>query len=150
MIEFQRAAHRDYSKADFNTDELDFARAIDRVKGVIWTRNPANESQGLGIPLPKKVGDSSTFYPDFLIWKKDVCWAVDTTGRHLLDEKIRGKLVELGTPRIALAVRGTVDLGSGSREGKEGWSLVIGRPNLKPVVEHSDDLDSLVKLLFSE
>jgi type III restriction enzyme len=149
MIGFQRGAHTEYSKTDFNQDELAFARAIDRLKSVVWTRNPPNESQGFGIPLPKKVGDSSTFYPDFLIWRKDVCWAVDTTGRHLLDEKVRGKLVELETPRIALVVRGTVDLGSGSREGKEGWSLVLGRPNLKPIVEHSDELDSLVRLLFA-
>lgn len=149
MIDFERAAHARYSKADFNTDELAFARTIDRVKGVIWVRNPTTESQGFGIPLPKKVGDSSTFYPDFLIWKKDVCWAVDTTGRHLLDEKVRGKLVALETPRMALVVRGTVDLGTGSREGKEGWSLVVGRPNLKPIVEQSDDLDSLVKQLFA-
>ncbi|HLI60768.1 MAG TPA: hypothetical protein VKV21_13995 [Solirubrobacteraceae bacterium] len=150
MLDFDRAAHAQYSKADFNSDELVFARTIDRIKGVTWVRNPATESQGFGIPLPKKVGDSSTFYPDFLIWKKDVCWAVDTTGRHLLDEKVRGKLVALETPRMALVVRGRVDLGTGSREGKEGWSLVVGRPNLKPIVEHSDDLDVLVSMLLTE
>ena len=148
MIPFDRAAHDRYSKTDFNQDELTFVRAIDRIKGIVWTRNPTTDAQGFGIPLPKKVGDSSTFYPDFLIWKKNVCWAVDTTGRHLLDEKIRGKLVVLETPRMALIVRGTVDLDGGSREGKEGWSLVLGRPNLKPIVEHSDDLDILVKRLF--
>ncbi len=150
MIPFDHAAHDRYSKTDFNQDELDFVRAIDRIKGVVWTRNPTTDAQGFGIPLPKKVGDSSTFYPDFLIWKKNVCWAVDTTGRHLLDEKIRGKLVVLETPRMALIVRGTVDLDNGSREGKEGWSLVLGRPNLKPIVEHSDDLDILVKRLFEQ
>ncbi len=150
MHDFDRAAHAQYSKADFNQDELAFARTIDRIKGIVWTRNPTTDAQGFGIPLPKKVGDSSTFYPDFLIWKKDACWAVDTTGRHLLDEKVRGKLVALETPRMALVVRGTVDLGSGSREGKEGWSLVLGRPNLKPIVEHSDDLDILIKLLFEQ
>jgi type III restriction enzyme len=149
MIDFQRAAHKKYSKADFNQDELAFARTIDRIKGLIWTRNPATESQGFGIPLPKKVGDSSTFYPDFLIWYENACWAIDTTGRHLLDEKVRGKLVALETPRMALVVRGAVDLGSGAREGKEGWSLVLGRPNLRPIVEHRDDLDTLVVQLLS-
>ncbi len=149
MIPFDHAAHAEYSKADFNADELAFARSIDRVKGIVWYRNPSNESQGFGIPLPKKVGDSATFYPDFLIWKKDVCWAVDTTGRHLLDEKVRGKLVALETPRLALVVRGAVDLGTGSREGKDGWSLVIGRATQKPIVEHSDDLDVLVKQLLA-
>lgn len=150
MIDFAHAAHTCYSKADFNTDELAFVRALDRFKGVVWTRNPTTESQGYGIPLPKKVGDSSTFYPDFLIWKKDVCWAIDTTGRHLLDEKVRGKLVALEKPRMALVVRGRIDLGSGSREGKDGWSLVLGRSNLKPIVEHSDDLDALVQLIFEQ
>jgi type III restriction enzyme len=149
MVDFERSAHPRYSRSDFNTDELAFARAVDRRKGVVWARNPATSNQGYGIPLPKKVGDSSTFYPDFLIWLKDTCWAVDTTGRHLLDEKVRGKLVALENPRMALVVRGTVDLGTGSREGKDGWSLVLGRPNLKPVVEHGDDLDTLVGLLLA-
>lgn len=148
MVPFERAAHVEYSRNDFNKDEAPFARAIDRVKGVTWVRNPTTESQGYGIPLPKKVGDSSTFYPDFLIWKKGVCRAVDTTGRHLLDAKVRGKLFALETPKLALVVRGTVDLGSGSREGKEGWSLVLPRPNLSPLVEPSDDLDPLVAMLL--
>ncbi len=148
MYEFDRAAHKRYSKADFNRDEREFAETIDRVAGVIWVRNPTTDSQGFGIPLPKKVRDSATFYPDFLVWKDDLCWALDTTGRHLLDEKVRGKLVELGTPKTALVVRGRVDLGSGSREGKEGWSSVVARPQLGPVVDHSDDLDSLVRGLL--
>jgi hypothetical protein len=53
---------------------------------------------------------------------------------------MRGKLIALGTPRLALVVRGEVDLGSGAREGKSGWTLVVARPNLKPRLEHSDDL----------
>lgn len=149
MVDFQRAAHAQYAKADFNQDELAFARAVDRIKGVVWCRNPATANAGFGVPLPKKVGDSATFYPDFLVWLKDVCWAIDTTGRHLLDEKIRGKLIQLKTPQIALVVRGTVDLKSGSREGKEGWSLVIGRPNLPPVLEYADDLGALLGHLDS-
>ena len=144
LIAFDRAAHASYSRGDFNTDELAFARALDRSSGVTWMRNPVTANHGYGIPLPKKVGDSSTFYPDFLVWSRGVCWALDTTGRHLLDEKVRGKLVALGEPRMALVVRGTVDLGTGSREHKEGWSAVIGRANLKPIVERSDDLESLV------
>jgi type III restriction enzyme len=150
MVDFERAAHARYSRNDFNTDELAFARALDRIQDVLWLRNPPTANQGFGIPLPKKVGDSSTFYPDFLAWFGETCWAIDTTGRHLLDEKVRGKLVGLGVPRMALVVRGEVDLGSGSREGKQGWSVVIGRPNLKPIVEHSDDLEELLSKLRSE
>jgi type III restriction enzyme len=149
MIDFDRAAHACYSASDFNNDERPFARALDRVAGVVWTRNATSAASGYGIPLPKKVGDSSTFYPDFIAAKKGVIWAIDTTGRHLLDEKVRGKLISLGTPRLALVVRGEVDLESSARAGKDGWSLVVARPNLKPLLEHSDDLDGLLKVLFA-
>jgi hypothetical protein len=44
-------------------------------------------------------------------------------------------------------VRGTVDLGSGSRKGKDGWSLVLPREHLQPIVEHGDDLDALLRHL---
>lgn len=63
---------------------------------------------------------------------------------------MRGKLITLGLPKMALVVRGRVDLGTGSREGKEGWSAVIGRPSLKPLVQHSEDLGALLALLFHE
>ncbi|MFZ0710749.1 MAG: hypothetical protein WAM53_11970 [Terrimicrobiaceae bacterium] len=149
MVDFSRAAHAEYSRADFNKDEMEFARAIDRIKGVIWTRNPPTSNQGFGIPLPTKVGDSSTFYPDFLLWGKEECWAVDTTGRHLLDAKVRGKLIALENPKMALVTRGTVDLDRGSREGKDGYSLLVGRPNLKPIIEHAEDLDAVMGVLFA-
>jgi len=32
MIDFDRAAHTQYAKADFNADELAFARTIDRIQ----------------------------------------------------------------------------------------------------------------------
>ena len=103
LISFARAAHAEYSRSEFNKDEAPFAQAVDRVKGATWVRNPTTPGQGYGIPLPKKVGDSLAFYPDFLIWKKGVCWAVDTTGRHLLDAKVRGKLFALEAPKLALS-----------------------------------------------
>jgi len=148
MISFTRAAHAEYSRDDFNKDEAPFAHAIDRVRGVTWARNPTTGSQGYGVPLPKKVGDSITFYPDFLIWKQGVCWAVDTTGRHLLDAKVRGKLFALESPKMALVVRGVVDLSRVSAEGNDGWSLVLPRTAMEPRVEHSNDLDTLVTVLF--
>src|SRR6185437_3841286 len=39
MYDFDHAAHRSYSRADLNNDEYEFARAIDRVPGVVWLRN---------------------------------------------------------------------------------------------------------------
>lgn len=148
MIPFARAAHASYSRNDFNKDETPFASAIDRVKGITWVRNPTTGSQGYGVPLPRKVGDSLTFYPDFLIWRKAECWAVDTTGHHLLDAKVRGKLFALGSPKMALVVRGIVDLSRDATDGREGWSLVLPRTAMEPRVEHSDDLDALVAVMF--
>jgi type III restriction enzyme len=150
LLDFEHAAHPQYAAADFNKDELAFARELDRQRDLIWARNSATAALGFGIPLPTKVRDSATFYPDFLVWIGEICWAIDTTGRHLLDEKVRGKLITLGLPKMALVVRGRVDLGTGSREGKEGWSAVVGRPSLKPLVQHSDDLGALLGLLFHE
>ncbi len=133
MLDFDRAAHARYSKADFNTDELAFARAFDRVKGVIWARNPTTERQGYGIPLPKKVGDSSTFYPDFLIWKKSVCWSVDTTGRHLLDEKVRGKLVALESPVWPLwSTVGSILARARAKPRRAGALSWVGRTSSRP------------------
>jgi type III restriction enzyme len=59
MVTFKRAAHAAYSRNEFNRDEAPFAQAVDRVKGVVWVRNPTSPSQGYGIPLPRKVGDSA-------------------------------------------------------------------------------------------
>jgi len=73
---------------------------------------------------------------------------VDTTGHHLLDAKVRGKLFALKSPKMALVVRGTVDLSRGLADGKEGWSLVLPRTAMEPRVEHSDDLHALVAMMF--
>ena len=40
-------------------------------------------------------------------------------------------------------MRSTVNLGSGSRMGKEGWRVVLPREHLPSIVEHNDDLDAL-------
>lgn len=74
---------------------------------------------------------------------------VDGTARRgggLRDRRTDGRVDTFRAGRRA----GGSDLGSGSRAGKDGWSLVLGRPNLKPIVEHSDDLDAIVAQLLSE
>ncbi len=119
MYDFVKAAHEKYSKKDLNNDEREFAQAIDRVPGLLWSRNPTTAAQGYGIPLPQKgrgLLERSTPTSDLL--KGGECWAVDTTGRHLLDTKVRGKLIDLGRPMMALVVRGEVDLGERRKEGQ--------------------------------
>ncbi|WNG25603.1 hypothetical protein F0U62_17440 [Cystobacter fuscus] len=146
-IAFRNAAHPEYSKGDFNADELVVAQALDQFDDGIWVRNPSSPEIGYGIPLPAKVGDSLTFFPDFIWWIRGGCWGLDPTGRHLLDEKIRGKLQSLPSPRLALIVRGDIDLQAGVRSGGDGWTMVIARPNLKPLLIRKEEISELLKEL---
>jgi type III restriction enzyme len=148
MLSFTRAAHVQYSTLDLNLDEREFAHALDNIGVGVWARNPPTSSAGFGIPLPAKVDDSSRFFPDFLWWINDaVCWALDTTGRHLLNAKVRGKLIALDHPRVALVVRGRVELENNVHTTDNGWSLIRARRYLAATSEQFDDLQSLLRRL---
>ncbi len=92
MVKFKNALHSGYS--DLNTLELAFAKALDKT-GLTWCRNPSRS--GYGIPLIS-IGSTKSFYPDFLVWKKNNVFAVDTTGGHLLGEKTGRKLLTIAPP----------------------------------------------------
>jgi type III restriction enzyme len=57
-----------------------------------WYRNPSRS--GYNIPLIS-VGPTRNFYPDFLVWKDEDVFAVDTTGGHLLKDKTGRKLLSI-------------------------------------------------------
>jgi type III restriction enzyme len=128
-------------------DELLLAEALDRDGRGVWARNPPTPHLGFSVPLPTKVGESKSFYPDFLWWVDDICWAIDPTGRHLLEEKIRGKLVAMMSPRVALAARGKINLKTGAQESPDGWTLVIARAGLSPLVEYADELGQILEYM---
>jgi type III restriction enzyme len=134
-VGFTRSLHVEYPniRSVFNPDELEFARALDKVVDGWWARNFATSAQnGYGLQLPASVAGSNAFYPDFLWWVDDQCWAIDTTGRHLLDAKIRGKLLALADPKIALVTRGRLGPTWQRLEDETGWTLVrpsnVGEP----------------------
>jgi type III restriction enzyme len=145
--QFENAAHAYYDSKSFNELELEFAKALDKFGRFVWVRN--KDRVGYGIPLPMKCGSSSVFYPDFL-WKvKDTIWALDPTGRHILEEKIRAKLLTLPAPlRVALVTPGKYD--SGYRlEADTGFTLVRHRTgNSSP--QTFDSLDHILKTLVAE
>lgn len=87
---FSNALHERYSGLN-KTLELPFARELDRLK-LTWCRNPSRS--GFGIPL-LSLGQSKTFYPDFLVWRKGVVFALDTTGEHILQDKLGRKLLAI-------------------------------------------------------
>jgi type III restriction enzyme len=126
---------------------LDVARALDAHKDYAWARN--KDRLDYGIPLPIKSGSSSTFYPDFLWWVKDTVWAIDPTGRFILQEKIRTKLMFVPEPlRIALVTRGklTPDY---TLSSNDGWSLLRFRTgNAAP--ETFDSIDEILGTLVNE
>lgn len=90
MEPFTNALHEGYSGLNESL-ELPFARAIDKT-GLPWYRNPSRS--GYNIPLIS-VGPTRNFYPDFLVWKDDDVFAIDTTGGHLLKDKTGRKLLSI-------------------------------------------------------
>ena len=76
---------------EFNKFELAFARALD-TSGAVWHRNPS--TGGFFIPLLSE-GDTASFFPDFIVWRKSLIFCVDTKGGHLLSDAVARKLFDI-------------------------------------------------------
>jgi len=124
---FSYALHDAYSGLNKSL-ELPFANELDRSK-LTWCRNPSRS--GYGIPLLTP-GQSKSFYPDFLVWKGNDVFALDTTGEHILESKLGRKLLAIDPHRksktkllVRLVSRGHWN-DHPQRESAEGftvWSL---------------------------
>jgi type III restriction enzyme len=143
---FSHAAHPHYDAKSFNPDELEMAKALDKFD-YVWARN--RDRLDYGIPLPLKSATSSTFYPDFLWWVNGTIWAIDPTGKHILNEKIRAKLFSVPDPmKIALVTRGRLDVNF-KKLGEDGWTLVrIRMGNAAP--ENFESLSDMLSTLIAE
>ncbi|MEU6099012.1 hypothetical protein [Streptomyces sp. NPDC047079] len=139
MTSFRNSAHERYSTRSFNADELEFAKTLDSLDKGVWLRNPSRGS-GYGIQLPMKVGDSATFYPDFLWWVGGTCFALDPTGKHILNAKVRGKLLTIDQPRIVLLARGQIANDWSSISDNDGWTVARPRKNRAPAPEYFSSL----------
>ena len=149
MLPFKNAAHARYSAKGVNPDEREFAETVDSLNLGIWARNPSR-GDGYGIQLPVKVGSSNTFYPDFLWWVGNACYAIDPTGAHILNDKVRGKLLTIDNPKIVLLTRGRISRDFNSVENENGWSVarrLLGRP---PSPEHFDTIRDILTKLAKE
>jgi type III restriction enzyme len=98
---FKNSLHKAYD--GLNDLEERFAFALDAV-GYKWCRNLPRT--GYGIPLIT-LGPTNYFYPDFLVWKDDDVFALDTKGGHLLAEAATRKLLRIdrGNSKTRLFVR---------------------------------------------
>jgi len=126
---------------------LDVAKALDKHKDHVWVRN--KDRLDYGIPLPIKSGSSSVFYPDFLWWVKNTVWAIDPTGKFILLEKVRTKLMSVPAPlKIALITRGKL-APNYTLMADDGWSLLRFRTgNAAP--ETFESIDEVVGTLVQE
>jgi type III restriction enzyme len=143
---FTHAGHPHYDAKSFKGQELDVAKAMDKLE-YVWVRN--KDRVGYGVPLPVKCGSSSTFYPDFLWWVKNTIWAIDPTGKFILEDKVRYKLLETPAPlKIALLTPDKYDQNFKKVEDG-GWTLLRHRiGNAQP--ELFDTLDELLQELAGE
>lgn len=124
----------------FNKFEKLFADAIDS-SNYLWHRNPS--AGGFSIPLLSE-GDTSSFYPDFIVWKDGMVYCLDTKGGHLLTDAVARKLFDIQDAgatkiRVRFITEGTQSelRGKVSKGGYTVWKMKSGSP--KPI--QVDDLD---------
>ena len=86
---FENSLYERYS--GLNGFEHLFAQALDKT-GYLWHRN--SSYGGFRIPLISE-GDSSSFFPDFIVWKDDMIYCLDTKGSHLLSDAVARKLFDI-------------------------------------------------------
>jgi type III restriction enzyme len=149
FYDFDNAVHERYAQNSLRPEEYEFAKALDAVGQGVWMRNPAR-GDGYGIQLPIKVGSSNTFYPDFLWWVNGECYAIDPTGAHILQDKVRGKLLSLDRPKIVLITKGKVSADWSTVTDTDGYTIVRPRKNRNPAPEHVASLDATLKRLLGK
>jgi len=117
--------------AGFNKFELAFAEELDKT-GDIWHRN--SSSGGFYIPLLSE-GNTSSFFPDFILWKGKKVYCLDTKGGHLLTDAIARKLFDIqddGKTRIFVRLisegKQTELRGKALKGGYTIWKMKSGAP----------------------
>lgn len=115
----------------FNKFESNFAKALDKI-GFTWHRNPSNG--GFSIPLLSE-GDTGAFYPDFIVWKKNTIYCLDTKGGHLISDAVARKLFDIkedGKTRVLVRFitegKQTELRGKAIKGGYTVWKIKSGTP----------------------
>lgn len=121
-VKFENSLYPQYGK--MGAEELAFARGLDAA-GVTWHRNPV--SGGYSIPLLSP-GDTANFFPDFLAWKGTKVFAIDTKGKHLLNEALIRKMFDISDGRrvrlhVRFVVKGRQDTLGAKTITKEGFTI---------------------------
>lgn len=124
---FQNSLYEGYS--DFNSFELEFAEELDKTNN-IWHRNSSRS--GYSIPL-LDIGDTQNFYTDFLVWKDDLIFSLDTKGAHLLTDALRRKLFDIKEGRTTKILTRFIAKGKyktiKEKYSQDGYTVWIFREN---------------------
>jgi len=145
---FANALHDSY---DLNGLEQEVADQLD-VTGYSWARNP--QHGGYSVPLLDK-GGTQRFFPDFLVWKDGVVFAIDPKGGHLLKDDAGRKLLNIMDEKrnrnvlVRFLVRGKQNdqMQETSRSGFTVWSVAktTGNPKPKHVATMADAVQAALK-----
>jgi len=95
LIRYRYSLHEGYD--GLNSLEQRFAAQLDKAR-LAWCRNPSQS--GYGVPLIT-IGTTRTFYPDFLVWRDNVVFAIDTKAGNTLPEGAARKLLRIQPPKGA-------------------------------------------------
>ena len=132
----------------FNKFELIFANALD-VAGHVWHRNPSNG--GFYISLLSE-GDTSSFYPDFIVWKKGNIFCLDTKGGHLLSDAVARKLFDIkedGKTKVQVRFisegKQSELRGKAIKGGYTVWKMKTGSPTPVHVVDLAKAVSECLK-----
>lgn len=143
VAKFKNSIHAGYD--GLNSLENEFAKAIDKTK-LTWCRNPSRS--GYSIPLPQP-GKTVSFYPDFLVWKDDDVFAVDTKGSHLHADAAR-KLVSIkpanGSSRrvfVRFISDGVVNA-TGAQPDSTGYTVWSFKPDGEPDYNHYESMTDAI------
>ncbi len=146
---YKHSLHAGYD--DLNPFEKSFAKALDG-EGTPWARNPPRI--GYGIPLITP-GPTNWFYPDFLVWKDDEVFAIDTKGGHLIAEAVARKLLNIKHPDgtllklyVRLVSQGTYD-SEATQVTKEGFTVWGVRFDGARKVTHAADLAEVIPIVLT-
>jgi type III restriction enzyme len=139
---FDHALYERYS--GLNKLELSCAQSLDKTKNT-WHRNPI--TGGFSIPLLTE-GDTGTFYPDFIVWKVNRVFCIDTKGGHLLSDAVARKLFDIYEDgKVKVQVRFITEgkqkklMEKPLKEGFTVWKMKSGNPT--PV--HVATMDEAIK-----
>lgn len=133
-----------------NPFEHEFATSLGK-SGNTWCRNPSQI--GFRIPLVT-LGRTRNFFPDFIVWKKDDVFLIDTKGGHLIEEAAAKKLIGITNhgvkPKLQIRLvsegRWDKDLQMKGSDGYTIWGFNMSKG--ERTTQHQSSLDEVVKIIL--